>query len=161
MMAMSVIRREVPRRQVRGWEPFRELEELHERALQVLDSALQEDGGMPWVPLADIEETDDAWVIEAELPGVDEKDVSVTFANGVLTIKGEKKHEKEEKKAENYYLAERSFGSFERAIRLPDSVDDAKVEAKFDKGVLKVTAAKKPEAVKAERKIRSKRVRRR
>jgi HSP20 family protein len=104
------------------------------------------------VPELDVRENTKAIVVEAELPGVDEKDVSVTFANGVLTIKGEKKHEKEEK-AENYYLAERSFGSFERAIRLPDSVDDARVEAKFDKGVLKVTATKRPEAVKAERKI--------
>ena len=91
-------------------------------------------------------------VVEAELPGVDEKDISVTLANGVLTIKGEKKHEKEEK-GESYYLTERSYGAFERAIRLPETVDDAKVEAKFDKGVLKVTAAKKPEAIKAERKI--------
>ena len=97
-------------------------------------------------------ENTNAITVEAELPGVDEKDVSVTLANGVLTIKGEKKSEKEEK-SDNYYLAERSFGSFERSIRLPDTVDDAKVEAKFDKGVLKVTAAKKPEAVKAERKI--------
>ena len=104
------------------------------------------------VPELDVRENTNAIVVEAELPGVDEKDVSVTVANGVLTIKGEKKHEKEEK-GENYYLTERSFGSFERSIRLPDTVDDAKVEAKFDKGVLKVTAAKKPEAVKAERKI--------
>ena len=77
---------------------------------------------------------------------------ALTLANGVLTIKGEKKQEKEEK-GESYHLTERSFGSFERSIRLPDTVDDTKVEAKFDKGVLKVTAAKKPEAVKAERKI--------
>jgi HSP20 family protein len=104
------------------------------------------------VPDLDLRENSNSFVIEAELPGVDEKDISVTLANGVLTIKGEKKHEKEEK-GESYYLTERSFGSFERAIRLPDTVDDAKVEAKFDKGVLKVTAAKKPEAVKAERKI--------
>ena len=104
------------------------------------------------VPELDVRETANAIVVEAELPGVDEKDVTVTLANGILTIKGEKKHEKEEK-SENYHLTERSFGSFERAIRLPDTVDDAKVEAKFDKGVLKVTAAKKPEAVKAERKI--------
>jgi HSP20 family protein len=104
------------------------------------------------VPELDVRENTNAIVVEAELPGVDEKDVSVSLANGVLTIKGEKKHEKEEK-GENYYLTERSFGSFERAIRLPDTVDEAKVEAKFDKGVLKVTAAKKPEAVKAERKI--------
>jgi HSP20 family protein len=70
----------------------------------------------------------------------------------VLTVKGEKKQEKEDK-GENYHRSERSFGSFERSIRLPDTVDDAKVEAKFDKGVLKVTAAKKPEAVRAERRI--------
>jgi HSP20 family protein len=104
------------------------------------------------VPDLDVRESPSSVVIEAELPGVEEKDVSVTLADGVLTIKGEKKHEKEEK-GENYYLAERSFGSFQRSIRLPDTIDDAKIEAKFDKGVLKVTAAKKPEAVKAERKI--------
>jgi HSP20 family protein len=104
------------------------------------------------VPELDVHENTNAIVVEAELPGVDEKDMSVTLANGMLTIKGEKKHEKEEK-GENYYLAERSFGSFERSIRLPDTIDDTKVEAKFEKGVLKVTAAKKPEAVKAERKI--------
>jgi HSP20 family protein len=104
------------------------------------------------VPELDVRENANAIVVEAELPGVDEKDVTVTLANGILTIKGEKKHEKEEK-GENYHLTERSFGSFERAIRLPDTVDEAKVEAKFEKGVLKVTAAKKPEAVKAERKI--------
>jgi HSP20 family protein len=104
------------------------------------------------VPELDVRENTNSILVEAELPGVDEKDVSVTLANGVLTIKGEKKQEKEEK-GESYYLAERSFGSFERAIRLPDTVDETKVEAKFDKGVLRVTAAKKPEAVKAERKI--------
>jgi HSP20 family protein len=104
------------------------------------------------VPELDVRESTSAIVVEAELPGVDEKDVSVTLANGVLTIKGEKKHEKEEK-GENYHLTERSFGSFERSIRLPDTIDEGRVEAKFDKGVLKVTAAKKPEAVKAERKI--------
>jgi HSP20 family protein len=104
------------------------------------------------VPELDVRENTNAIVVEAELPGVDEKDITVTLANGMLTIKGEKKHEKEEK-SENYYLAERSFGSFERSIRLPDTIDEDKVDAKFDKGVLKVTATKKPEAVKAERRI--------
>lgn len=104
------------------------------------------------LPELDVRENTNAITVEAELPGVDEKDVTVTLANGILTIKGEKKQEKEEK-GESYYLTERSFGSFERSIRLPDTIDDGKVEAKFDKGVLKVTAAKKPEAVKAERKI--------
>jgi HSP20 family protein len=104
------------------------------------------------VPELDVRENTNSITIEAELPGVEEKDVTVTLANGVLTIKGEKKQEKEEK-SESYHLTERSFGSFERSLRLPDTVDDAKVEAHFDKGVLKVTAAKKPEAVKAERRI--------
>jgi HSP20 family protein len=104
------------------------------------------------VPELDIRENANAIVVEAELPGVDEKDVTVTLAHGVLTIKGEKKQEKEEQ-GESYHVTERSYGAFERAVRLPDTVDDTKVEAKFEKGVLKVTAAKRPEAVKAERKI--------
>ena len=82
------------------------------------------------VPELDVCENTNAITIEAELPGVDEKDVSVTVANGMLTIKGEKKQQKEEK-AENYYLAERSYGAFERSLRLPDSIDDTKVEAKL------------------------------
>jgi HSP20 family protein len=112
----------------------------------------REGRGAIMAPELDVRENTDSITIEAELPGVEEKDVSVTLANGVLTIKGEKKQEKEEK-GESYHLTERSFGSFQRSLRLPDTVDDAKVDAKFDKGVLKVTAAKKPEAVKAERRI--------
>jgi HSP20 family protein len=91
------------------------------------------------VPELDVRENTTSITVEAELPGVDEKDISVTIANGVLTIKGEKKQTKEEK-GENFYLAERTYGSFERSLRLPDSVDDAKVDAKFDKGVLKSPA---------------------
>jgi HSP20 family protein len=112
----------------------------------------QEDGGGMMVPELDVRETANAVTIEAELPGVEEKDVSVTLNNGVLTIKGEKKQNKEEK-TENYYLAERGYGAFERAFQMPDSIDEAKVEAKFDKGVLKITAPKRPDAVKAQRKI--------
>jgi HSP20 family protein len=104
------------------------------------------------VPELDVRENGDAFTIEAELPGVEEKDVSVTLANGLLTIKGEKKDEREEK-GETYYRSERSFGAFERALRLPDTVDDSRIEARFDKGVLTITAPKRPEAVKAERKI--------
>jgi HSP20 family protein len=104
------------------------------------------------VPDFDVHENAKSIMIEAELPGVDEKDVSVTLSDGLLTIEGEKKHEREEK-GETHYLCERSFGSFERRLRLPEAVDESKLEARFDKGVLKITAAKKPEAVKAERKI--------
>ncbi len=104
------------------------------------------------VPEVDVHENGKQFTIEIDLPGVDEKDVSVTLANGLLTIKGEKKLEREEKK-ENYYMAERSYGAFERTLRLPETIDDAKLEARFDKGVLKVVAQKKPDAIKAERKI--------
>ena len=110
------------------------------------------ESGTVIVPELDVRDNPTSITIEAELPGVGEKDVSVTLANGVLTIKGEKKLNKEEK-TENYYLAERSYGAFERSLLLPDSIDEAKVEAKFDKGVLKITATKRPEAVKAQRKI--------
>jgi HSP20 family protein len=111
------------------------------------------DTGSPMLaPELDVRENSTSITIEAELPGVEEKDVSVTFANGVLTITGEKKQQKEEK-GDSYHLTERSFGSFRRALQLPDTVDEAKIEARFDKGVLKVTALKKPEAVKAERRI--------
>jgi HSP20 family protein len=109
-------------------------------------------GGGAVVPTFDVCDEGKAITIEAELPGVAEKDVTVTLADGVLTVRGEKKQEREEKK-DNYYLAERSFGSFERSLRLPSTIDEGKVEARFDKGVLKVTAPKRPEAVKAERRI--------
>jgi len=104
------------------------------------------------VPELDVRENSTFITVEAELPGVDEKDVSVTLANGVLTVKGEKKQGKEQK-GEDFYRSERSYGAFERSLRLPDTIDEAKVDAKFDKGVLTITAAKKPEAVKAERRI--------
>jgi HSP20 family protein len=122
-----------------------------ERGWQRLPSLLRGEAGMT-VPELDVRESANAIVVEAELPGVDEKDVNVTLKDGVLVIKGEKRHETDEK-GESYHMMERSFGSFERSIRLPDSVDEAQIEAKFDKGVLTVTAAKKPEAVKEARKI--------
>jgi HSP20 family protein len=103
-------------------------------------------------PQFDVHESDRAITIEAELPGVNERDVEVTFANGILTIKGQKKAEREEKK-KNYYVSERSFGSFERSVRLPSSVDDGNIAATFDKGVLTVTAAKRADATPPERKI--------
>lgn len=100
----------------------------------------------------DVRDDGDMIIVETDLPGVEDKDVTVTLANGVLTIKGEKKSEREEKK-DDYHIAERSFGRFERSLRLPDGVDEAAVSANFDKGVLKIVAPKRPEAVKAERKI--------
>lgn len=104
------------------------------------------------VPAVDVTETDKAYEITAELPGMDEKNVDVKFANGVLSIKGEKQDEKEEKK-KDYYVRERSFGSFERTFQVPDGVDTDKIEASFKKGVLTVTLPKSAEAQKSEKKI--------
>ncbi len=104
------------------------------------------------VPDLDMSENETSIIIEAELPGLDIKDVEVTFENGILSISGEKKWEGREEKA-NYHLMERRHGSFHRALRLPESVDGDKVEAKFDKGVLRVMLPKKPEAVRQHRKI--------
>jgi len=103
-------------------------------------------------PAVDIVEKDKAYEITAELPGMDEKNIEVKLADGGLTIKGEKKEEKEEKK-KGYYLHERSFGAFERYFAVPEGVDADKVEASFKKGVLTVTLPKKPEAIKPEKKI--------
>jgi HSP20 family protein len=103
-------------------------------------------------PAVDIAEGEKAYEISAELPGLDEKDIEVKLANGGLTIKGEKREEKEERK-KDYYLHERHFGAFERYFRLPEEVDAEKIEASFKKGVLTVTLPKRPEAQKAEKKI--------
>lgn len=113
---------------------------------------LFQQGSSVLVPELDVRENSTSITVEAELPGVAETDISVTLANGVLTIKAEKKQDMEEK-SEHYHLSERSYGSFARSLRLPETIDESKLAAKFDKGVLKITAAKKPEAVKAERKI--------
>ena len=109
-------------------------------------------GDMALVPHLDVREDDKTITGEAELPGVAEKDLTVTLNNGVLRIKGEKKHEREEKN-DTYYLAERSYGAFERSLRLPDTIDEAKLDARFERGVLKITAPKRAEAIKAEKKI--------
>ena len=97
-------------------------------------------------------ENDTAVIIEAELPGLDIKDVELTFENGVLSISGEKKSEKREEK-ENYHLMERHYGRFQRSLRLPESIDENKVEAKFEKGILRVMLPKKPEALRLQKKI--------
>jgi HSP20 family protein len=104
------------------------------------------------LPALDLKDTGKAIVIEAELPGVNEKDVTLTVKDGVLTITGEKRLAKEEK-GENHYLMERSYGSIMRSVQLPDSIDESKVDARYEKGVLTITAEKRPEAIKAETRI--------
>lgn len=88
-----------------------------------------------------VAETDDAYEIEAELPGLSEKDIELKVADGVLTISGERKEEKEEKK-KDYHLRERSYGSFQRSFALPQNVVEDKIDAKFSKGVLTIRLPK-------------------
>ena len=104
------------------------------------------------VPAVDFVERDDAYEVHADLPGMDEKDVEVKVAGGVLTIKGEKHEEREEKKPD-FHLRERRMGSFERALRVPAGVDAEKIEASFKKGVLTITLPKTAEAQKPVKKI--------
>lgn len=106
----------------------------------------------PLVPAVDFVEDDKAFRITAELPGMTDKDVDISLSGDVLTIKGEKQEEKEEKR-KNYYMSERRFGSFQRSLTLPDGIDRDKIEAVCEKGVLTVTLPKTPEAVKQQKKI--------
>jgi HSP20 family protein len=101
-------------------------------------------GNGQFLPEADYAETDKDIVVTAELPGVDEKDVEVTLNDDVLTIRGEKRSQRDEKN-ERYQLAERSYGSFERSMSVPRGIDADKIKATFDKGVLKVTLPKPAE----------------
>jgi len=106
-----------------------------------------------WLPSIDVSETKSDLVIKAELPGMDSKDIDISLSNGFLTIKGEKNQEKEEKD-ENYYLIERSYGSFTRSVRLPREVQSDKITASFKNGVLRVTLPKSEEAKKKEIKVK-------
>ncbi|MCW5746204.1 MAG: Hsp20/alpha crystallin family protein [Alphaproteobacteria bacterium] len=103
-------------------------------------------------PAVDVTEKEKSYEVTAELPGMDDKDIEVKVANGMLTIKGEKREEKEEKQ-KDYYLSERRYGSFQRTFAVPEGVDVDKIEANFAKGVLTVTLPKTAEAQKAEKKI--------
>lgn len=127
-----------------------EMNRLFDDAFRVLP-AFPSNGNALLAPSIDVKETDKAIEIQAELPGVDQKDVDVTYANGVLTIKGEKKAEKEENKA-GYHFSERSYGSFLRSLAI-DDIDANKIEANVDKGVLKITLPKASAAVAKTKKI--------
>jgi HSP20 family protein len=144
------------------WVPFEDLRREMDRLLA--DS----DGGFwrapfrtphwarssPWpsLPAVDFTDAENAYEITVDLPGIDKKNVEVKVANGVLSIRGEKQEDKEEKQ-KDYYVRERNLGSFERAFQVPEGVDTDKIEANFKKGVLTVTLPKRPEAQKAAHKI--------
>ena len=141
------------------WQPFESLRNEMERVFDDFDGGFRMpfrkgfDMRFPWTytkfdvsPAIDVTEKDQEYEIAAELPGMDEKNVEVKVADGVLTIKGEKTEEKKEEK-KDYRLSERNYGSFYRSFALPEGVNADRIVAIYDKGVLKVTVPKpaKPE----------------
>src|SRR6266404_4699976 len=133
------------------WEPLREMEEFQNRLSTLFGRPLRRGNGreeitLPeWTPLADITEDDKEYVIKAELPDMKKEDVKVTVENGVLTISGERKFEKEEKK-KKYHRVERAYGTFVRSFSLPDDADADSVKAQFKQGILEVHLPKNEKA---------------
>jgi HSP20 family protein len=94
-----------------------------------------------WIPAFDIAENDKEYTLTAEMPGIEAKDLDITISDGILTVKGEKKREKEDK-GENYHRVERSYGSFQRSFHIPEKVKTEKVDASFKDGILKLILEK-------------------
>jgi HSP20 family protein len=112
----------------------------------------REMGGAGFWPQVDVTETDKEIKVCAEIPGAESKDIDVSVEEGMLTIKGEKKYEREENEKGQYRM-ERNYGAFERTIALPAEVDEAKAKAEFKKGVLRLTLPKRPGAPSRRKKI--------
>ena len=132
----------------RPWlSPFRELErdmeEMFGRLPRRLRRGFMEEGG--WIPPLELVEKDDQFVVRAELPGMKKEDIDITFVGETLVIRGERRMESETRE-ENYYLAERSYGTFHRTVSMPSSVDVNSVQARYENGILEVTVPKAAEA---------------
>ena len=130
----------------------REMDSLFDNFFRGFDLEPFESRMGAFSPKVDVTENDKEIKISAELPGMEEKDIDVSLQKDMLTIKGEKKEEKEDK-GKDYYRMERSYGSFSRTIPLPVEVETDKVEAKFKKGVLSITLPKTAKAVSETKKI--------
>jgi len=133
------------------WDPYRELNTLQDRMNRLFrDSAAAEERDQSlatsaFAPPVDVYEDEHNITLKIEVPGIDEKDIDVRIENNTLTVHGERKFEKEEKE-ENFRRVERQYGSFTRSFTVPTTVDAEKVSANYDKGILKITLAKKAEA---------------
>jgi HSP20 family protein len=134
------------------WEPVRELGTIQSEMNRLFNTFFETPAGggnsspalRRWVPAMDLVETDDEFVLRADLPGLSENDVNIELDDNVLTISGERKSEHEERK-EGYYRVERSSGSFQRSLTLPEGVSADAIRAQFDKGVLEVRVPKPEE----------------
>lgn len=132
------------------WDPFRDMITLRERMNRLFEDFFASRGeeqdllSGSWSPSVDIYETEHDVVLTAELPGMDEKDIDIKVEDNTLTISGERRMEKEVKE-ENFHRIERAYGSFCRSFTLPNYVDQDKITAEYDNGLLKITMPKKPE----------------
>jgi HSP20 family protein len=130
------------------WEPVRELNTIQNEMNRLFNTFFEAPAPgnsgntmRRWIPAMDLVETDDDFVLRADLPGLTEKDVNIELEDNVLTISGERKAEHEERK-EGYYRVERASGTFSRSLTLPEGVDPERVRASFDRGVLEVRIPK-------------------
>jgi HSP20 family protein len=137
---------------VRLWDPMKELSALQGRVNRVLEDTFgtplhraEQPGAGTWAPAVDIFETASEIVLKAEVPGIARDQVHVEVDDGVLSLRGERKFEKEVKE-ENYHRVERVYGAFHRSFTLPDSVDPDKVRAELRDGVLEVRLGKREQA---------------
>jgi HSP20 family protein len=130
------------------WDPLRDLQRLQDEVNRMFDDRLTTRTGgesVGWTPACDIFEDEEGVALRFELAGVDPKDVDIRFENGVLTLRGERKLEKEEQR-DNYHRVELSYGTFTRSFSLPGTIDAEKIKAESKNGVLTVHLPKKPEA---------------
>lgn len=151
-------------KELQVWKPFRELapfrefERMRREMDRLWDSFFErrptkaEEAG-EFLPALDLAETDNELVVKCEVPGLEPKDIDISLSDGMLTIKGEKKQEREEKQAD-YHLVERSYGTFTRSIQLPKEVQSEKISASYKNGILKINLPKSEEAKKKEIKIK-------
>lgn len=134
------------------WRPFEDLMSIQDELGRFFDEFFGErlpvrtgKESPAWIPRVDISEKDDEIVVRADIPGMSKDDIKITLADNVLTISGEKKLERDEKK-ENFHRVERIFGSFQRSFYIPTNVDASKIAAAYKNGVLEVKLPKKEEA---------------
>jgi HSP20 family protein len=140
--------------QLTKWDPFREMEDVFDRYTRAIGwprrGSQEIMAAGDWAPRVDIAETDNEFIIKAEIPDVKKEDVKVTVDSGVLSIRGERKQEKEEKD-KKFHRVERYYGSFTRSFTMPDNVDETKIEASFKDGMLNLripkTEAATPKAI--------------
>lgn len=146
--------------EITRWNPFNELEDLQNRAKSFF---IRPNGGpsllgiagaeADWIPAVDVTEDENEFMITADLPDVTKENVKVSLDEDMLTIQGERHHEKEDKQ-KTYHRIERSFGKYTRSFQLPKDVDAGKIDAKFEAGVLKVHLPKKPAKSQAAQEIK-------